>query len=217
MSFDDDYSKTQELFGAGPEALLRQHVALLARGAPALDVGAGQGRNALWLASQGFEVEAIDPSRVAVDHIERAATAEGLVVRASQCALSDFRPEPHRFGTVMVFGIVQILTWAQIAELRDRIMMWLCPGGHALVTAFTIADPAFERIAGTWKTVGRNCFENGAGARRTYMEPGELPRMFPGLHVVHHWEGLGPEHRHGEHPPERHGMVELVVRAAASE
>jgi hypothetical protein len=29
---------------------------------------------------------------------------------------------------------------------------------------------------------------------------------------LHHWEGMGPEHRHGDSPMERHAMTEVVFQ-----
>ena len=44
------------------------------------------------------------------------------------------------------------------------------------------------------------------------IEPGELVQLFPGFSVLHSWEGLGPEHRHGDGPVERHGRAEAILR-----
>ncbi len=38
--------------------------------------------------------------------------------------------------------------------------------------------------------------------------------LFVKLEVVHTWEGLGQEHRHGDGPTERHGLAEAVLRRA---
>ena len=64
-----------------------------------------------------------------------------------------------------------------------------------------------------------DCTEQGAGRSstprdrgRTYLEPGELAGLFPDFELVHSWEGLTPEHRHGDGPPERHGRAEAVFR-----
>ena len=53
------------------------------------------------------------------------------------------------------------------------------------------------------------------GTVRTYLEPGELPKLFRGFSVVHYEERLGPEHRHGDGPPERHALAEAVMRRGA--
>jgi 2-polyprenyl-3-methyl-5-hydroxy-6-metoxy-1,4-benzoquinol methylase len=46
----------------------------------ALDVGCGEGGDAIWLASQGWQVTAVDISEVALDRARSAAGAAGVVV-----------------------------------------------------------------------------------------------------------------------------------------
>lgn len=58
----------------------------------ALDVGCGEGGDAIWLASHGWQVTAIDPSRVALGRAQAAARAAGVDVtwiRAGLLALPD--------------------------------------------------------------------------------------------------------------------------------
>ena len=50
------------------------------------------------------------------------------------------------------------------------------------------------------------------GSLGTFLEPGEIVDLFRFLEVVDHQEFLGPEHRHGDGPPERHGRAEAVLR-----
>ncbi len=46
----------------------------------ALDVGCGEGADAIWLARQGWQVTAVDPSRVALDRAQAAAQAAGVEI-----------------------------------------------------------------------------------------------------------------------------------------
>ena len=65
--------------------------------------------------------------------------------------------------------------------------------------------------------MGKGSYADDAGRVRTFLEPGELVELLPGFSVEHYWEGLGPEHRHGEGAPERHGKVEAVFRKESAE
>ena len=65
-----------------------------------------------------------------------------------------------------------------------------------------------------------NSFRVEGKGWRSLLEPGEIATLFeehlpPASEVLHHWEGFGPEHRHGDGPLERHGMAELVLRVRA--
>lgn len=163
MTYDESYTTTDHLFGSQAETVLCTYFRRMDRAKPVLDIGAGQGRNTLFLARAGYTVDAVDPSRVAVETVAAVAAQEALPVRAHPCDFASFVPPADTYS-------------------RD------------------------------WKARGCNSFSDERGSVRTFLEAGELPRLFEGYEVLHSWEGVGPEHRHGNGPPERHGMVEVVLQ-----
>jgi SAM-dependent methyltransferase len=64
--WDHIYDQTELVWSAGPNIWVEQVASGLAPGT-ALDLGAGEGRNALWLAENGWHVTAVDFSTVAID------------------------------------------------------------------------------------------------------------------------------------------------------
>lgn len=62
-----------------PNAVLAEEIAELPPGT-ALDVGCGEGADAIWLAERGWRVTAVDPSRVALARAASAARAAGVEV-----------------------------------------------------------------------------------------------------------------------------------------
>jgi SAM-dependent methyltransferase len=159
--FDDAYRKHEGYFGERPEQLLADHVHLIDSTRPALDIGAGQGRNTLYLAQQGIAVDAIDPSEEAVGTIASAAGKNNLVVRATHASFETFDPNSEHgdfssYGAVCLFGLIQLLTWGSIGVLQDRVDSWSGKGTVVLLTAFTIDDPAFTKCASDWRSIGKN-------------------------------------------------------------
>ncbi len=214
--FDHYYRAAPDVFGAEPERTLVEFADLLDSAHPVLDVGCGQGRNSLFLGRRGFNVDALDPSQVAVEQVARAATSEALPVRAIQASFQDVANDRRAYGGLLVFGLITVLTRPQVGELVRAVDRLLRPGGIVFLTAFGTWDPDFSVRAAQWTEEDRNSFRALDGRLRTYLEPGELEALFPGLATVHSWEGLGPEHRHGDGPPERHGVAEAVMQRQPS-
>jgi cyclopropane fatty-acyl-phospholipid synthase-like methyltransferase len=212
MSYDETYKNTKNNFGAEPEPVLRNYYRRLDKSGPVLDIGAGQGRNALFLAREGFTVDAIDPSKVATETIATIAADEGLAIHSCQCAFDTFVPQVDFYSGILVFGLIQILPWEDIHLLLDKIKQWTRQGSLVFITGFTVLDASFARYSQTWKTIGKNSFADGQGNLRTYLEAGQILHLFNDYEVVHHWEGVGPEHRHGNRPIERHAMTEVVLQ-----
>ncbi len=75
----DKYYQTENLFGAPYPELIAFFQALPKRG-KLLDLGCGQGRDALPLARLGFDVTGVDHSQLGIQQMMRSAQSEGLPV-----------------------------------------------------------------------------------------------------------------------------------------
>jgi tellurite methyltransferase len=212
MTYDEAYRRTKHYFGVGAASILKKHCHLLSKARPILDIGVGQGRNALFLARKGYAVEAMDTSEVAVDTVAAIAAKERLPIHTSHCSFDGFRPGVDYYSGVLLFGIIQDLSRDSINLLTEKIRTWTKKGSLVFVSAFTTADPSYVERSRKWREIGMNSFSDEGGKIATYLEPGEVVRLFSGFKVIHHWEGLGPEHSHGDEPPEQHGSVEAVFQ-----
>jgi SAM-dependent methyltransferase len=204
MSYNDIYRKTPEYFGAEPAELLIANYHLIEKTKPVLDLGAGQGRNSIFIARQGYGVDAVEPSRVGVDIISEMAAREKLKIRTYCSRFEDFVPADIPYGAIMLFGLIQLL----IAKIKR----WTSPGDLILLSAFTTDDPRYEPNAAEMEAVGHNSFRTSGGEYRTFLEPGEILTLFRDFQAVYHWEGMGPEHHHGGKAPHRHATVNAIFK-----
>ncbi|WP_372728676.1 cyclopropane-fatty-acyl-phospholipid synthase family protein [Nocardioides sp.] len=76
-SWDTRYAATDLVWSAAPNQFVADGLADLPPGR-ALDLAAGEGRNAIWLAGRGWDVTALDFSKVALDKGRAVAEAQGL-------------------------------------------------------------------------------------------------------------------------------------------
>jgi tellurite methyltransferase len=212
MEYDEAYDKTKAYFGSEPTAVLKKYYHLIDKDNPVLDIGIGQGRNAIFLSRNGYEVDGIDPSKVAVNTISAIARKENLPIRTYHCGFEDFNSPVDRYSAVLIFGLIQFQSWKVIDLLLQKVKTWTTKGSLVFVTAFSTEDPAFRQYSKEWKKIGKNSFSDEDGRVATHLEPGEILKLFKDYSVIHHWEGLGSKHRHGDDPIEQHWVVEAVFR-----
>ncbi|MEV7772001.1 class I SAM-dependent methyltransferase [Kitasatospora sp. NPDC086791] len=155
--FYADRSADRPFFGPEPDENL---VSFLDRGpldrgplAPgrALDLGCGAGRNAIHLASRGFDVDAVDLSSTAVAWAEERArdagigTGAGTGLRFHRASIFAAALPHDRYDLVYDSGCLHHLPphrRVSYLALLDRV---LAPGGHFALTAFAAGAMGSER------------------------------------------------------------------------
>ncbi len=103
-----------------PARLLRSHTDLLQSHAPgcALDLACGLGRNAVFLARVGFQVEAVDVSDVAVAYLARYVRSQGLAVTVRRCDLARTSLPANSYDVIVN---VNYLERALFSEMRTAL------------------------------------------------------------------------------------------------
>lgn len=212
---DDQFNEAyreKDFFGSRESHLLERYRSSIPDQARVLDIGIGQGRNALPLARQGCRVTGIDTSETAVTQVNDMARAVDLPLQARLVGFEDFEPEDP-FDVVLCFGLLQMLPPPRAATLIERLRRWTRSEGTLFLIAWHVDDPGFASYCENWERTGLRSFRSADGASfRTFLGRREILQLFRGWQVVHHWEGLGPSHRHGDGPREKHGEVEVVLR-----
>lgn len=116
------------MWSGEPNGTLVVEVAAMAPGT-ALDVGCGEGADAIWLAGQGWQVTAVEPSGVALDRARDAADQAGVEVTWVHAGLLDM---PGGTGTHdLVSAQYPAVPKADGAAL-DALLGAVAPGGTLL-------------------------------------------------------------------------------------
>lgn len=97
----------------------------------ALDLGAGDGRNAVWLAAHGWDVTAVDFSRVGLERARALADRAGVDVEWVLADLLAWTPQPGAFDLVCLFFIH--LPPAERRVVYGRAADGVAPGGTLLI------------------------------------------------------------------------------------
>jgi len=211
VDYEEAYRRDGSYFGRGANDFIVAHADRITPGGRVLDVGIGQGRNALELCRRGFRVTGIDSSAAAIASAGERAARDGLEVTLRQRSFVDHEAtEPY--DAVLLCGLLQELERPVHDQLFARLDQWTAPGSWLFLTAWHVDDPRYAGLCRDATPIGRHSFRTAAGLVRTYLDRGEIAALLPGWELIHHFEGLGPWHRHGDSEPEQHGLVEVAAR-----
>jgi len=124
------------LFGTEPNEWLREHAGVWLSGQRVLCVADGEGRNSVWLARRGLQVDAFDIAEVGVAKARRLAAEQGANVNYQVADCDGFAwPEAAYDGVAAIF--VQFADPALRERLFARMRQCLKPGGTLLLQGYT--------------------------------------------------------------------------------
>lgn len=128
--WNDRYAQTELVWSAGPNTFVVDHVGARPPGR-ALDVACGEGRNALWLAEQRWDVVGVDFSDVAIDKARRIAERRGVEVDWRVGDVTDPAVVDGTFDLVLVAYLH--LPEEQMAPVIRHLAALVSPGGMFLL------------------------------------------------------------------------------------
>jgi SAM-dependent methyltransferase len=154
------------VFNTKPNAYLVQ----MTKGVPpskALDVGMGQGRNALYLAQQGWEVTGFDPAEKAVAAANAEAGRLGLKLTTLTVGDEEFDFGKDKWDLV-------VLSYVSLRHIGQRVFDSLKPGGRVIVEGFH-----------------RDATKNGPIGDGVVFDTNELLTIFNKFRILHYEDVQG--------------------------
>jgi SAM-dependent methyltransferase len=140
QQWDERYSGAEFEWTTRPNQFVAAELADLPPGR-ALDLAAGEGRNTVWLAERGWQVTAVDFSRVGLEKGRKLSAARGVddaQVDWVVADLRDYEPEGDAFDLVLV-AYLQVSS-----DLRAKVLAGaaaaLAPGGTLLVIGHDLTN-----------------------------------------------------------------------------
>ncbi len=132
--WDDRYSTPAYAYGTEPNDFLKSVAGRIPAG-PVLCLAEGQGRNAVYLASLGHDVLAVDQSSIGLARAQELAAARGVAITTQIADLSSFLIEPNKWsGIVAIFAH---LPPALRAQVFAAAVGGLAPGGAFVLEAYS--------------------------------------------------------------------------------
>ncbi|MBH48896.1 MAG: SAM-dependent methyltransferase [Halobacteriovorax sp.] len=167
--WDSKYSDTKYVFGKKPAKFLAQNYDFIPSESKVLDMGMGEGRNAVFLARKGYKVTGIDISSVAVKKAKMLADEYGVRINTVVASMNKYKIQDGAFDAIICFYYVD-------RALHERMLSWLKPGGILI----------YESHTDLQKTVkGSERYD-----QEYLLRPSELLSMFKGMKILKYEEPL---------------------------
>lgn len=169
--WDQRFGRKEFAFGKEPNPFLKKHIRLLLKGR-ALDIASGEGRNAVFLAQNGFEVDAVDISEKGLKKAQKLAREKGVKINTFPVDLDQYPIEKERYDLITNFYFLR-------RSLIPKIKKGLKKGGRVIFETYILE----QRKLGT----------GGPKQAKYFLKPNELLRLFKNFRILFYREGIFKE------------------------
>ena len=190
------YSENEKTFGGGkPEKVVSNIIKYKTSGS-VFELGAGEGRNSLFLAEQGFDITTQDISQVGVEKLTKAAQEKGLKVQAE---VKDIRTLSHdrNYDVFVCTYVLHHLSREDALELIKQIQEHTNEEGLNTITTFT---------------ENGDFYRNNPDTENFYPKEGELRKLYVGWEVLEYEE---VENRAFAKRPDGSPMINISAKLIA--
>ena len=161
--WDQRYSRRNYVYGKLPAKFLAENFDYLSEKVTILDMGMGEGRNAVFLAQKNHQVTGIDISSVAIKKARKLAKDNNVRINTIVGTLEKYVIPPESYDAIIAFYYVD-------RSLRDKIYSWLKPGGILIYEAHTMKE--------------FHASKKKAELKKYFLADQELLTMFPKMKVL---------------------------------
>lgn len=144
--WNDRYAQEGFAYGTEPNEFLKSQYAHIPKGGKVLCLAEGEGRNALFLAQQGYDVTAVDQSDVGLIKAQKLADDNGVSIKTVVADLADFSLEEQSWD-----GIVSIAAHVPPTlrkKIHSEVYHSLKESGVFILEAFTQRQLEMSGIGG---------------------------------------------------------------------
>ncbi len=176
-----------------------------------LDVGAGNGRHSIFLASKGVRVKAIDISGEGLKLLSKNAASKGLTVETDVISADEYY-DSNKYDLVLsTGGVLNFLDKPTSIQVIQRLKNNVQDGGYMYITVFTIHDSAFSRQYKLAETKNEDTYySDKIGTWVTGFKDNELKMIFENWIIIEYFEKNILDDGHGE--PHYHHTAGILAK-----
>lgn len=147
MGYDYDglYATTPNALGEPTQIFVDFFNDLSTPNQSVLDIGCGQGRDALFIARLGHSVTGIDFAPSGISDLNEAAKREGLNIKGIVADITEYTPDGP-FDIILIDRTLHMLSTAPRLETLAKLITFVAPDGWLLIADESSNTPAFGDV-----------------------------------------------------------------------
>lgn len=197
QEYNNKYSGPILYWGNKPHCLAVHLKKILPVNSSVLDLGCGEGQNAVYLAKHGFCVTAADLSEKGIDRLKNLAKTRKVNINTCVCDAVNFIKNSSEYNAIICANLFQFIPSDRISEFINNIREKTSINGYNVIASFVAENEVQKQKA---ISQGRYLFDKD-----------ELKSFYSNWQIIEYSEKLSSWETHGE-PKHRHFVVKMIAK-----
>ncbi|VVB79230.1 tRNA (cmo5U34)-methyltransferase [uncultured archaeon] len=191
--FDELYKKSKKpFFGTGPSSLILKLNRMLPKNSKVLDLGCGEGKDAIFLARKGHQVTAVDISPIAIEKLDERAKKLKLNIKSIVADLSEYKIKDN-YDAIIALASIHFLKKKEHDKMIKIMQGRTNKNGFNVIVSLRKGDPT----EGSFKVI--------------YLEDGKLKEYYSGWKIIKYKE-YDKKDKHGRFGVHYHKNADLIAQ-----
>lgn len=204
-----EYEKKKFYWGLKPDVILKQSLKYVRRGR-AIDLGAGEGRNSIFLAKNGLIVEAIDADKRGLKKCKNLAEKYNLPIETKVYDIRDFKFKRDYYSLVVGINVFDFIKFSETKKIFNKIRTSLKNNGIFIFTVFSTKDPAFLKYTKNEPIEKNTFYISKLNLIRHFFTPEDMEKLLKEFNVLYLKQIKIKDVSHGE--PHIHDIIKSVIK-----
>nr|TXF81835.1 class I SAM-dependent methyltransferase [Alkalicoccus halolimnae] len=209
--WEKEYRSVDNLWGFTPNSMLLNYTAFVSKKGKVLDVGIGEGRNALYFAQQGYEVEGLDISKTAISRCQELSEEYNLNIKAEAADIREYDVQKDEYSLIILSNVLNFFSEKDRNEIMTKLKKGLKEDGLIYINVFDNEEPSIKKAKERCKQVADfTYYDEENNMYHHYFTQGEMQDLVEDYTTISLVRSKFLDNTHGK--PHYHSTLEILSK-----
>ena len=209
--WEKEYKNVDNLWGLNPNNVLSKYINITPKDGKVLDVGVGEGRNALFFAKQGFEVEGIDISETAIRRCLELSKENKVDIDAKVGDITTLEIKKNEYSLIILSNVLNFFSDNDITNIMAKLKAGLKKNGLVYINVFDNQEPSIKKAKERCKQITNfTYYDETTNMYHHYFTQGELENLVADFETISFSKSHFLDITHGQ--PHYHSTLEILSK-----
>jgi len=209
-----EYKKNNYYWGLEPAKILKKYSRVALKKGTALDIGCGEGRNSVFLAKNGFTVDAVDKEKSGINKLEKLIVGNNINnINVFPIDILKFKFN-KKYDLILAYHSLDFLKLSEIKKLIKKIKKSVNSNGLIIMSVFSVKDLLYIKAVKILKKkeIEKNTFYfPKLKTYRHFFTKEEIKELFKGWEIIHLQQREICD-EHGSAEKHKHNIIEFIAK-----